>query len=97
MKEHGSAIILIYSLKSSSFTVELVVRKLLMRIKYHLALLGILLLVVGGATLILDSSNTSLNNILPSASTSIDTYPDYVTKGCHPALSPNMTYYEICP
>tara|TARA_B100000029_G_scaffold483607_1_gene534941 strand:+ start:358 stop:549 length:192 start_codon:yes stop_codon:yes gene_type:complete len=25
------------------------------------------------------------------------THPTYVTEGCHPALTQNMTYYEICP
>jgi hypothetical protein len=64
-------------------------------IKY-IIIISIVVAAALSALLLLDTQ--SLNHIqLPTSSTSIHTYPDYVTEGCHPALSPNRTYYEICP
>ncbi len=51
---------------------------------------------VGVTALVAGDSDTKI--FLPSnePTRDISVYPDYVTKGCHPAVAPNGTYYEVC-
>ncbi len=67
-----------------------------MRIKYHVVLLGLLILSVWGVTTIIDSDNSSYNTELPTSSTSFDQRQTWVDEGCHPALSTNGTFYQVC-
>ena len=66
--------------------------------KYFLVIPVAILFTTMFLTFDFGKSNSSQDRLfLPTASTKVNTYPDYVTEDCHPDLTPEREYYDQCP
>jgi hypothetical protein len=54
--------------------------------------IGIAVFVLSGV----DFTTNSFESTLGNQPTSLSEYPSWVDEGCHPAMSWNGTYYQVC-